>query len=358
MVRVKVISSKAQVEALKHQDLLTKPQGSLGRLEAIAVQLAGHQNRIFPNITAPWISVFAADHGVAVEGVSAFPSVVTQEMVKNFSKGGAAITVLAKENQAHFEVVDVGVLHDITEGGKHSFEHLQSFRVAQGSFNFLQQPAMSHEMMQKSMAAGGCAVERALEVGADLFIAGEMGIGNTTSATAMIAQICDASVNEIVGVGTGIHPAQKQLKAEVIKKGLHKHRAVLTDPLEVLRCVGGLEIAALVGAYLACAEKGLTMVIDGMIACAAALVVCEIAPEAKGWMIFGHQSIEPAQQCVFDYLDVRPLLDLSLRLGEGSGAALCIPVIKMACALHEKMATFSEAGVSESESGLRSECVP
>ena len=356
MIRVKVISNKAQTEALKHQALLTKPQGSLGRLEAIAVQLAGHQNQVYPNISTPWISVFAADHGVAVEGVSAFSSVVTQEMVKNFSMGGAAITVLAKENQAHFEVVDVGVLHDITEGGQHSFEHLHSFRVAKGSFNFLQQPAMSNEMMQKSMAAGCCAVERALESGADLFIAGEMGIGNTTSATAMIAQICDASVDEIVGLGTGINPVQKQLKAEVIKKGLHKHSVSLTDPLEVLRCVGGLEIAALVGAYLACAEKGLTMVIDGMIACAAALVVCEIAPEAKGWMIFGHQSIEPAQQRVFECLDVRPLLDLSLRLGEGSGAALCIPVIKMACTLHEKMATFAEAGVSESDAGLQPEC--
>ncbi len=354
-MRVKAISNNAQAEALKHQALLTKPQGSLGRLEAIAVQLAGHQKQVYPKINAPWISVFAADHGVAEEGVSAFPSVVTQEMVKNFSMGGAAITVLAKENQAHFEVVDVGVQYDITEGGKRSFEHLHSFRVAEGSFNFLQQPAMSNEMMQKSMAAGCCAVERALELGADLFIAGEMGIGNTTSATAMIAQICDVSVDEIVGLGTGINSVQKQLKAEVIKKGLHKHRVLLTDSLEVLRCVGGLEIAALVGAYLACAEKGLTMVIDGVIACAAALVVCDIVPEAKGWMIFGHQSIEPAQQCVFERLDVRPLLDLSLRLGEGSGAALCIPMIKMACALHEKMATFSESGVSESDCDLKSE---
>jgi len=353
LIKIKSVSNEAQKKALKHQGLLTKPQGSLGRLEALAVQLAGHQNRIYPQVTAPWISVFAADHGVSVEGVSAFPAVVTQEMVKNFSMGGAAITVLAKENLAHFEVVDVGVLNDITQGGNISFAHLHSFRVAAGSFNFLHQPAMTNEMLQKAMAAGCCAVERALEAEADLFIAGEMGIGNTTSATAIIAQLCDASVDNIVGLGTGINATQKQLKAEVIKQGLQTHKALFTESLEVLRCVGGLEIAALVGAYLACAEKGLTMVVDGMIACAAALVVCEMAPEAKKWMIFGHQSIEPAQQCVFERLEVRPLLDLSLRLGEGSGAALCIPVIKMACALHEKMATFSEAGVSESEADLK-----
>jgi len=278
-------------------------------------------------------------------------------MVKNFSKGGAAITVLAKENQAHFEVVDVGVLNDVTQGGKLSFPYLHSFRVAAGSFNFLHQSAMTNEMVQKAMVAGCCAVERALEAGADLFIAGEMGIGNTTSATAIIAQLCDASVEDIVGLGTGINATQKQLKVKVIKKGLYLHKARLTEPLEVLRCVGGLEIAALVGAYFACAEKGLTMVVDGMIACAAALVVCEMAPEAKKWMIFGHQSIEPAQQCVFERLEVRPLLDLSLRLGEGSGAALCIPIIKMACALHEKMATFAEAGVSESEADLKPELI-
>ncbi len=349
MFDVKEVSRKSEKEALVRQSQLTKPQGSLGRLESLAVLLAGHQNRTCPQITAPWISIFAADHGVASEGVSAFPSVVTQEMVKNFSTGGAAIAVLAKANQAQFEVVDVGVLADITQGGERTFEFLQSCRVASGSFNFLQQPAMTTEMLNKAMAVGCNAVDRALSAGADLFIAGEMGIGNTTSATAMIAQICNASVEDIVGLGTGIDATQKTLKAKVICNALQKHERAFTTPLEVLRCVGGLEIAALVGAYLACAEKGITMVIDGMITCAAALVVCEIAPSAKNWMIFSHQSVEPAQQCVFECLAVKPLLDLSLRLGEGSGAALSISMIKMACLLHEQMATFAEAGVSESE---------
>jgi len=349
LFNVKEVSKSFEKEALARQNILTKPQGSLGQLESLAVLLAGHQSQICPQITTPWISVFAADHGIAEEGVSAFPSVVTQEMVKNFSVGGAAITVLAKANQASFEVVDVGVLADITDGGKHPFKHLQSYRVASGSFNFLQQPAMTVEMLNKAMAVGCTAVERALESGADLFIAGEMGIGNTTSATAIIAQICNGSVKDIVGLGTGIDSAQKIKKVAVIEQGLLQHQAQFIEPLAVLRCVGGLEIAALVGAYLACAEKGLTMVIDGMIACAAALVVCEMAPDAKNWMIFGHQSVEPAQQLVFERLGVQPLLDLSLRLGEGSGATLLIPVIKMACLLHDQMATFSEAGVSESE---------
>ena len=349
MFEIKAIDQAAQTAAVERQNQLTKPPGSLGQLEEIAIRLAGHQGAVCPKVTTPWISVFAADHGVADEGVSAFPSVVTQEMVKNFSAGGAAITVLAKANQASFEVVDVGVLADITEEGVHSFENLQSFRVAAGSFNFAKQPAMTSEMLNKAMAAGCLAVERASESGADLFIGGEMGIGNTTSATAMIAQVCEVSVEEIVGIGTGIDQTQKQHKAQVIKAALEKHRAEMKDPLDVLACVGGLEIAALAGAYLACAEKGLTMVVDGVIACAAALVVCEVAPEVKEWMIFGHQSVEPAQQAVFKRLQVRPLLDLSLRLGEGSGAAMAIPVIKMACVLHEQMATFTEAGVSESE---------
>lgn len=352
MIEIKPLNSQAQQAALERQTQLTKPPGSLGRLEAIAVHLAGHQGVTCPKIEQPWISVFAADHGIANEGVSAFPSVVTQEMVKNFSAGGAAITVLAKANQAQFEVVDVGVLADVTLDGKRPLPNLVSFRVAAGSFNFLEQAAMTPEMLNKAQAAGCLAVERALQSGADLFIGGDMGIGNTTAATAIIAQLCHRSVEQIIGAGTGINDQQKIHKVAVIEQALQTHQTSMTSPMEVLRCVGGLEIAALVGAYLACAEKGLTMVIDGVIACSAALVVCEIAPKAKEWMLFGHQSVEPAQQAVFDRLSVSPLLDLSMRLGEGSGAAMAIPVIKMACLLHEQMATFAEAGVSEASDGV------
>lgn len=349
IIEIKAIDALAQQNAIQRQNQLTKPPGSLGVLESLAIQLAGHQGAICPQINRPWITVFAADHGIANEGVSAFPAVVTQEMVKNFAAGGAAITVLAKANHAAFEVVDVGVLADVTEGGKNPLPNLISFRVAAGSFNFLHQPAMTKEMLNKAQSAGCLAVERALESRADLFIGGEMGIGNTTSATAIIAQICGVAVTDIVGIGTGIHSEQKVHKVKVIESALQKHQINMDSPMQVLACVGGLEIAALVGAYLACAEKGLSIVVDGVIACAAALVVCEIAPQAKDWMIFGHQSVEPAQQAVFSHLNVRPILDLSMRLGEGSGAAMAIPVIKMACLLHEQMATFDEAGVSESE---------
>lgn len=350
MYQVKKIDENAMERALQRQAVLTKPAGSLGELERIAVQLAGHQGRVCPQIHKPWISIFAADHGVAEEGVSAFPSVVTQEMVKNFSRGGAAVTVLARANQASFEVVDVGVLADITEQGEQPYPHLQSFRVAAGSFNFSQRAAMTNEMLNKAMAAGCAAVERAIESKSDLFLAGEMGIGNTTSATAIIAALSDTPIAQLIGLGTGINEQQKQHKTQVVEKSLALHQKVIDEaeekPVAVLACVGGLEIAALVGAYLACAEKGLTMVVDGVITCAAALVTCLLAPRAKQWMLFAHQSVEPAQQTVFDILAVTPLLNLSMRLGEGSGAALAIPVIKQACLLHAEMATFDEAAVS------------
>lgn len=329
--------------AIKRQAELTKPAGSLGQLEAIAIQLAACQGNICPQITQPWISVFAADHGINEEGVSAYPSIVTQEMVKNFSSGGAAITVIAKQEQAKFEVVDVGVLNDVGP-----LPSLVSNRVAAGSFNFAKQPAMSEAMLTQAMQAGEEAVQRALASGADLFIGGEMGIGNTSSAAAMISQICQQPLAQMVGRGTGVDDIQLQHKQDVLSRALMLHQAEMTDALPVLRCVGGLEVAALTGAYLACGRAGLPMVIDGVISCAAALVAFEMHPQIKQWMLFGHQSVEPAQQAVFDRLEVTPILDLSMRLGEGSGAAMAIPIIRLACLLHSNMATFAEASVSES----------
>ncbi|WP_178860744.1 nicotinate-nucleotide--dimethylbenzimidazole phosphoribosyltransferase [Thiomicrorhabdus cannonii] len=331
--------------AAARQAMLTKPAGSLGRLEELAIWLAGCQGEVCPEIKLPWISVFAADHGVTAEGVSAFPAVVTQEMVKNFAAGGAAITVLARENGAQFEVVDVGVFNDVT-ADLGPLPNLVSVRVASGSANFMQQAAMTESELQAALQAGEAAVERALAAGADLFIGGEMGIGNTTAAAAIISQLCDVPIETVVGHGTGINDKQKQHKAKVIQTALDLHRHAMTDAMGVLRHVGGLEIAALTGAYLHGARHGLPMVIDGVISCAAALLACKVAPQAKEWMVFGHQSVEPAQQAVFADLGVAPLIDLQMRLGEGSGAALAIPLIKLACALHAQMATFEQAGVS------------
>ena len=341
---MKMFNTSIAAQAQQRQNQLTKPLGSLGELESIAVQMAGCQGVLKPKVQAPWISVFAADHGVTEEGVSAFPAVVTQEMVKNFSAGGAAITVIAHQESASFEVVDVGVLNDVSP-----LPNLISHRVAEGSFNFVKTTAMTPEMLEASMAAGEAAVNRALASGADLFIGGEMGIGNTSSATAIIAKICCQPVSQIVGHGTGVDAHQLAHKKLVLEQALQLHQSSMGDALSVLRCVGGLEIAALTGAYLACTSEGLPVVIDGVIACAAALVAYEMNSDVKDWMFFGHKSVEPAQQAVFEHLKVTPLLDLSMRLGEGSGAAMAIPVIRLACALHSDMATFDEAQVSNAD---------
>lgn len=344
---MKKLDSKSRTLAEQRQNTLTKPPGSLGQLEAIAIQLAACQGTVCPQIKQPWISVFAADHGVTDEGISAFPAVVTQEMVKNFSAGGAAITVIAKQEKAQFEVIDVGVFKDVAP-----LPNLVSKRVASGSFNFTKQAAMTEPMLNQAMQVGQDAIRRAIKAGADLFIGGEMGIGNTSSATAIISQLCQQPVADLVGRGTGVNDEQLRHKQAIISAALDLHQDNMLNTHnmpntnEVLRCMGGLEIAALTAAYLECAELGLPMVIDGVISCAAALVAFEIEPQVKDWMLFGHQSVEPAQQAVFNKLQVTPILDLSMRLGEGSGAAMAIPIIRLACLLHSNMATFAEASVS------------
>lgn len=338
---MKKLDTKSRALAEQRQNTLTKPPGSLGQLEAIAIQLAACQGTVCPQIKQPWISVFAADHGITDEGVSAFPAVVTQEMVKNFSAGGAAITVIAEQEKAKFEVIDVGVFKDVSP-----LPNFLSKRVAAGSYNFAKQPAMTEAMLNQAMQVGQDVIHRAIEAGADLFIGGEMGIGNTSSATAIISQLCQQPVADLVGRGTGVNDEQLRHKQAIISAALDLHQANMPNIKAVLRCVGGLEIAALTGAYLSCAELGLPMVIDGVISCAAALVAFEMEPQVKDWMLFGHQSVEPAQQAVFNKLQVTPILDLSMRLGEGSGAAMAIPIIRLACLLHSNMATFAEASVS------------
>lgn len=363
-----------QHAAYARQMQLTKPEGSLGMLEEIVVRLAGMQGTVNPQIHKPWISVFAADHGIAGEGVSAFPQVVTQEMVKNFSNGGAAISVLAHFSKAEFEVVDVGVLNDLAP-----LEHLVSARVAAGTKNFLEKPAMTQEQMLQALQVGSDAVDRAKESGADLFICGEMGIGNTTSATAIAAVLSGKSPKNLVGEGTGIGFRQKKQKAELIAKAIQTHQAQLTSPLRVLQILGGFEIAAMTGAYLRGAQIGMPMVVDGLIASVAAWIAdfvarndqlancesieqmieqgkysipetlfctCGSLPRISEWCFFGHQSAEPAHETILEALGGTPLLQFGMRLGEASGAALVIPLLQQACALHNQMATFEQAEVS------------
>lgn len=339
---VQALCTESQAAASARQQVLTKPAGSLGELEMLAIRLAGMQGKVCPDLAQPWISIFAADHGVAAAGVSAFPPEVTAQMVANFATGGAAICVLARQIKAHFEVVDTGVASDTSQ-----WPSVVQAKVMAGTANFLEQPAMTSAQCESALAAGRAAVQRALAAGADCFIGGEMGIGNTTSASALACVWLKALPGELSGPGTGLDPAGVSRKAFLISVALQKHASRFDSPLAVLATLGGCEIAALAGAYIAAAQAGLPVIVDGFISSVAALVACELNPGVKDWLLFGHQSAEPAHARVLAALGGQPLVRLNLRLGEGSGAATAFPLLQLACALHGQMATFAEAGVSD-----------
>lgn len=330
-------------QAAFRQQILTKPAGSLGQLENVAITLAGLQGRALPQIRKPWVTIFAADHGCARAGTSAFPQEVTAQMIANFAQGGAAICVLARENQATLEVMDVGV---ISPTGIHA-DVIQA-KVGPGTHDWTGQSAMTEGQWQKALSAGRTAVERALSGGADLFIGGEMGIGNTTSATALACAWLGKTAEELAGPGTGLDSAGMQRKIRYIDVALQHHRE---NPADWMCKVGGFEIAALCGAYIAAAQAGLPVLVDGFISTVAALAACRMNPSVREWLLFGHRSAEPAHALVLESLRASPLLQLDMRLGEGSGAAAALPLLKLACALHAQMATFAEAGVSEKSSG-------
>ena len=325
--------------ALARQSQLTKPPGSLGILEACAVQLAALQQRDTPAADKASVRIFAADHGVANEGVSAFPQAVTAEMVKNFSAGGAAITVLARELGADFQVINVGTVGVV--------DHLPSVvdkRIAAGTANFRRQPAMTGEQCARALAIG-CETIDALPP-ADVFIGGEMGIANTSSACALACALLNEPPQALAGRGTGVDEKGVAHKAQVIADALQLHAAQLDSPLRVLQHLGGFEIAALAGAYIRCAQRGIPVLVDGFICTAAALIAVAINESIRPWLLFSHCSAERGHRRLIERLDVRPLLNLDMRLGEGSGAAVALPLLRMACALHNRMASFDSAGVS------------
>jgi len=328
-------------QALARQSQLTKPAGSLGVLEHCAVQLAALQRREQPQIADVKIAIFAADHGVAAEGVSAFPQIVTGEMVRNFSAGGAAITVLAQELNADFQVINVGTVNPLE-----TLSGVVDKRLGNGTQNFAQQPAMSAELCEQALRIGADVIDQCASV--DLFIGGEMGIANTTSATALACALLQIPALDLVGRGTGVDDHGMALKAAVIEKALQLHRAQLTTPLAILQYVGGFEIAALVGAYIRSAQKGIPILVDGFICTAAALMALELNASIRPWLLFSHCSAERGHRRLIEQLDVRPLLNLDMRLGEGSGAAVAVPLLRLACALHNRMASFASAGVSQS----------
>lgn len=338
----KPIDTQAVEQAQARQQQLTKPAGSLGRLESVAVQLAGLQGQVKPTLDQLWIAIFAGDHGVVAEGVSAFPQEVTGQMLHNFVSGGAAISVLARQLGASLEVVDLGTVTPSL-----NLPGVRHLNLGLGTANFVQGAAMTQAQGELALQAGRDSVQRAIAAGAQLFIGGEMGIGNTTAASALACALLDCPVVHLAGPGTGLNAAGVSHKARVIERALTLHSVQRGDALQTLLNLGGFEIAALVGAYLACAQEGVAVLVDGFICSVAALVAVRLNPACREWLLFGHRGAEPGHRHVLETLKAEPLLDLGLRLGEGSGAALAVPLLRLACDLHGQMATFAEAAVAD-----------
>lgn len=329
-----------EAAARDRQQRLTKPAGSLGVLETLAITLAALQATERPRAAKAPIILFAGDHGVTAQNVSAYPAAVTVEMLKNFASGGAAVSVLARELGVPLTVVDAGTLAAAPMAG------IVSDKPHCGTRDFTIEAAMTATERDFALAAGRRAVEAAGE--ADLVLFGEMGIGNTTSAAAIAAALLAKAPSEIAGAGTGLDGAGIAHKVRVIETGLARHALTQSapSPLAVLASVGGFEIAALAGAIIAAAQAGRPVLVDGFIVTVAALTATRINPSCRPWLIFSHTSAEQGHALVLAGLDARPILDLNLRLGEGSGAATALAVLRLACALHNGMATFEEAAVS------------
>lgn len=337
--KVPIPSEQYKQQAWQRQAQLTKPAGSLGILEETAVRLAALQQTSTPTLERLWVSVFAADHGVVESGVSAFPQSVTTAMVHNFIQGGAAVNVLSKRLCAHFEVVDAGLVEKLEVGG------LIIDRAGAGTANFVKQPAMNDGQLAIALNAGKHAVERALAKQSQLFIGGEMGIGNTTSASALASVLLQLPASCLTGAGTGLDKQGVEYKSKVIEQAITLHKAKLMTPVAILQYLGGFEIAALLGAYLYAAQNALPVLIDGFISSVAALLAVKINPACQSWFLYSHKSQEQGHQRVLDALNARPMLDLHMRLGEASGALVAVPLLQAACDLHNQMATFEQAQI-------------
>lgn len=334
------LSEQAQQAALQRQKQLTKPPGSLGVLESVAVRLAAMQQTECPTLEALHITVFAADHGVARTGVSAFPQSVTRQMISNFANGGAAISVAARQIQASFEVVNLGTVEPLpaTEG-------VLDRTISAGTACFCNDAAMCDRQLSEALAQGASVIDQLDNC--QLFIGGEMGIGNTTAASALASALLEIEPVKLVGAGTGLDTKGVEYKARVIEHAHAFHQGQLTTPLAILRRLGGFEIAALCGAYIRAAQVGIPILVDGFICSVAALFAITLNPGCRDWMIFAHQSAEPGHQIILKAMNVEPLVSLQMRLGEASGAAITVPLLQLACALHAQMATFEQAGVDQ-----------
>jgi nicotinate-nucleotide--dimethylbenzimidazole phosphoribosyltransferase len=327
--------------ATARQNQLTKPTGALGRLETLAIELAGLQHAERPRADRVPIIVFAGDHGITAQGVSAYPQEVTIAMMANFAAGGAAISVLARELGSSLEVVDAGTLAEAPIAG------IVTDKPRRGSRDFSQQAALEPAEVAFAFDCGRRAVARAAEARPDLLILGEMGIGNTTSAAAIAAALLGIDAADIAGVGTGLDAAGRERKSRIIAAALSHHSLAGAAAETVLCAVGGLEIAAIAGAMIAAAQRRIPVLVDGFIVSVAALAAFRLNPSCRPYLVFSHRSAEQGHRSLLKALDAHPLLDLDLRLGEGSGAALALPILRLACALHNGMATFTEAAVPD-----------
>jgi nicotinate-nucleotide--dimethylbenzimidazole phosphoribosyltransferase len=349
---IKPLDADAMKAAEARQLQLTKPPKSLGRLETLSIRLAGIQAKAEPRIEHKVIAVMAADHGVTAEGVSAFPAEVTPAMVYNFAAGGAAINVLGRHVGARVVVTDIGVNADLSGAAG-----VRQRKVRMGTANMAQGPAMTRDECLQAIAAGIELVEEELARGLDLIATGDMGIGNTTASSAVIAALTGEPVARVTGRGTGIAKEALPAKIAVIEKALAVNKPNADDPVDVLAKVGGLEIASLTGVFLGAAAHRVPAVMDGFISAAAALAAVRLCHECVDYILPSHVSIEIGHQVVLEELGLMPLFDLEMRLGEGTGAALAMSVIEASARILAEMATFESAGVAgdpnEADSDLR-----
>jgi nicotinate-nucleotide--dimethylbenzimidazole phosphoribosyltransferase len=335
--------------ARAHLDVLTKPLGSLGRLEDLAAQMVSIRQQDYAEPLRKAVYVFAADHGITAEGVSAYPSEVTRQMVLNFVAHGAAINVLAKLHGVEMNVVDVGVDADFDR-----IDGLLHRKVRRGTRNMIREPAMSREEVIEALNVGLNLADDSKAKGHSLVAVGEMGIGNTTAASAITSVLTHKPVDLITGKGTGLNAEALKHKRRIIEAVLRKHFGesgsdTLPDPVDVLRIVGGLEIASMTGFILGAARHGIAVIVDGFISTAAAAVAFAIVPQVRDYLFAGHQSEEPGHLALLEYLGLKPILALNMRLGEGTGAVLAMPILESAMCLYNQMATFESAGVSEAK---------
>ena len=344
IANIQPLDEAAMQSARLRQDRLTKPRGSLGRLEELSIQLAGMRADPFPSVERKAVIVMAADHGVALEGVSAYPPEVTRQMVLNFLSGGAAINVLARQAGARVAIVDIGVASEFEE-----LPGLVRRKVRCGTRNLARGPAMTRAEAEGALQVGVDVFEAEAVQGLDLVATGDMGIGNTTPSSAIAAVMTGLSVGQVVGRGTGIDDQGLERKIKVIEQALVVNQPDKKDPIDVLHKVGGLEIAGLAGVMIAAASQRVPVVVDGFISTAAAMIAAAIAPGVRDYLIGAHQSVEIGHQAMLRYLHLHPLLDLNLRLGEGTGAALAFHLAEASTRILRQMATFDEAGVSDKE---------